>query len=521
MKNFSFCCKIYCKYLKAGVANNKNLTAIKSFDKKIVIDSVGGCAYNSLSKILSQLEIDKTFVWLNKEEDPFFHGIGKDNKNGTFYDWSLDVTVLAKDKDGNITLQNVFDANGTLLKRYSEFDDVEYEPDTYYFSADNLGYTTSTGNIQLQFRGESGTYYTKQITPALGYNALVFSEKIIGVRLYLNAADTGYVKFTNFQIEKNNKVTEYDIYAHYLGQFKVGMIYQSPFRKDKNPSFGIFYSKRTNQLLFKDHGTGECGNVIKFVQLYTGKTNYNDILQDIVAKLNITPETRLDSSKQYIPSTETVIGVVRQEFTDTDIKYWGQFNISTKTLKKFNVNSIKYYLCNGVVKGIYKPENPMYAYKVYNNFKVYRPLGDKYTKWRNNLTEYDVQGYEQLPKKGDICIITKSLKDVMCLYEMGIPAVSPSSESTWLPDTVLEDILKRFKRVLICFDRDGPGMRNLRKISLKTGLNGLIMPKKFKAKDISDAISVNGFEKVKEYIYAEIDKEKKRRSSKECNTQHS
>jgi hypothetical protein len=299
------------------------------------------------------------------------------------------------------------------------------------------------------------------------------------------------------------------------------MIYQSPFRKDKNPSFGIFYSKRTNQLLFKDHGTGECGNVIKFVQLYTGKTNYNDILQDIVAKLNITPETRLDSSKQYIPSTETVIGVVRQEFTDTDIKYWGQFNISTKTLKKFNVNSIKYYLCNGVVKGIYKPENPMYAYKVYNNFKVYRPLGDKYTKWRNNLTEYDVQGYEQLPKKGDICIITKSLKDVMCLHEMGIPAVSPSSESTWLPDTVLEDILKRFKRVLICFDRDGPGMRNLRKISLKTGLNGLIMKKSFKAKDISDAISVNGFEKVKEYIYAEIDKEKKRRSSKECNTQHS
>ena len=318
-----------------------------------------------------------------------------------------------------------------------------------------------------------------------------------------------------------SKVTEYDIYAHYLGQFKVGMIYNSPFRKDKNPSFGLFYSKRTKQLLFKDHGTGECGNVIKFVQLYTGKTNYNDILQDIIAKLNITADTKLDSSKQYIPSQETVIGVVRQDFTDVDTNYWSQFHISTKTLKKFNVNSIKYYLCNGIVKGIYKPENPMYAYKVYNNFKVYRPLGDKYTKWRNNLTEYDVQGYEQLPKKGDICIITKSLKDVMCLHEMGIPAISPSSESTWLPDTVLEDILKRFKRILICFDRDGPGMRNLRKISLKTGLNGLIMKKSFKAKDISDAISVNGFEKIKEYIYAEIDKEKKRRSSKERNTQHS
>ena len=298
-----------------------------------------------------------------------------------------------------------------------------------------------------------------------------------------------------------SKVTEYDIYAKYIGQFKVGMIYNSPFRKDKNPSFGIFYSKRTKQLLFKDHGTGECGNVIKFVQLYTGKTNYNDILQDIVSKLNITNDTVLDSSKQYIPSTETVIGVVRQKMTETDINYWSQFHISTKTLKKYNVDSIKYYLCNGIVKGIYKPENPMFAYKVYNNFKIYRPLGDKYTKWRNNLTEYDVQGYEQLPKKGDICIITKSLKDVMCLYKMGIPAISPSSESTWIPQTVLDDILKRFKRVLICFDRDVAGVKNLRKISLKTGLEPILVHKKWKAKDISDAIAKNGFENIKNWLY--------------------
>ena len=302
-----------------------------------------------------------------------------------------------------------------------------------------------------------------------------------------------------------SKVTEYDIYAHYLGQFKVGMIYQSPFRKDKNPSFGIFYSKRTKQLLFKDHGTGECGNVIKFVQLYTGKTNYNDILQDIVAKLNITPETRLDSSKQYIPSTETVIGVVRQEFTDTDIKYWGQFNISTKTLKKFNVNSIKYYLCNGVVKGIYKPENPMYAYKVYNNFKVYRPLSDKYTKWRNNLTEYDVQGYDQLPKKGEICIITKSLKDVMCLYEMGIPAVSPSSESTFIPESVLVDLKKRFKKIIIIFDRDQAGFKNVRKIIKKCkDLDFLFINKKFKSKDISDAIKNNSYEIIKNWLFSQL-----------------
>lgn len=297
-----------------------------------------------------------------------------------------------------------------------------------------------------------------------------------------------------------SKVTEYDIYAKYIGQFKVGMIYNSPFRKDKNPSFGIYYSKRTKQLLFKDHGTGECGNVIKFVSLFTGKTEYNDILSDIVDKLNITNNTKLVSSKQYIPPTETVIGVVRQEFTDVDINYWKQFNISINTLKKFNVNSIKYYLCNGIVKGTYKRENPMYAYKVYNNFKIYRPLADKYTKWRNNLTDYDIQGYEQLPQKGDILFITKSMKDVMCLHEMGYPAVSPSSESTFLSKDVLEQLKTRFKRIIILFDRDVAGVKRSRKLSRETGLKAIFINKKFKAKDVSDAVKANSFEEIKNWL---------------------
>lgn len=311
-----------------------------------------------------------------------------------------------------------------------------------------------------------------------------------------------------------SKVTEYDIYKAYIGNFKVGMIYNSPFRKDNNPSFGCYYSRTTKQLMFKDHGTGDCGNVVKFVSLLTGLTNYSDILNNIVNKLKITDNMQLGSSKHYIPSKETIIGVVRQDFTKIDTDYWSQFHISLNTLKKFNVSSIKYYLSNGIVKGIYKDTNPMYAYKVYNHFKIYRPLADKYTKWRNNLTENDIQGYKQLPKTGDTIIITKSLKDVMCLYEMGIPAISPSSESSWISDKALNSILKRFKTVLVCFDRDIAGIKNIRKISLKTGLNCIIMPKRFLAKDISDAIKVNGFDIVKKYIYNEIDKEKKRQSKK-------
>lgn len=91
---------LYVEYLKTTVATEDILNKIRNFDKKIVIDSVGGASYRTLSKILEKLNIEKTFDWLNIEEDPFFHSIGKDVKNGAFYDWSLDITVASKKENG-------------------------------------------------------------------------------------------------------------------------------------------------------------------------------------------------------------------------------------------------------------------------------------------------------------------------------------------------------------------------------------------------------------------------------------
>ena len=92
------------------------------------------------------------------------------------------------------------------------------------------------------------------------------------------------------------------------------------------------------------------------------------------------------------------------------------------------------------------------------------------------------------------------MKDVMCLYEMGYTAISPASESTFLTPDVIDALKLRFKRILICFDRDVPGVKNMRKISLKTGLNGFLVHKKFQSKDVSDAIKNNGFEVIKNWL---------------------
>ncbi len=104
MKQLNDGVKLYKEYLTDGVAKDANLNLIKNLNEKIVIENVGGSAYRTLSKILKELNIDDKFVWTNKEEDPFFHGIGKydtDPKgNKTFYDYSVDATVISKDKEG-------------------------------------------------------------------------------------------------------------------------------------------------------------------------------------------------------------------------------------------------------------------------------------------------------------------------------------------------------------------------------------------------------------------------------------
>ncbi len=93
---------LYVDYLKSGVA--QNLDGIKKMKNRLFIESVGGCAYRTLSRVLEKLEISNKFDWNNVKEDPFFHSIGKydtDPKgNKCFYDYSVDATVLAKRPNG-------------------------------------------------------------------------------------------------------------------------------------------------------------------------------------------------------------------------------------------------------------------------------------------------------------------------------------------------------------------------------------------------------------------------------------
>ena len=298
------------------------------------------------------------------------------------------------------------------------------------------------------------------------------------------------------------ELDDYDIYRHYLGEFTVGKLYNSPFREDdKIPSFAVFRG-RNGGLMFKDHGIGLSGNVVTFVKEYKHITRPGDLEKELLRILRTqAPKSTRGVTREYTSYSSADIGIVRQPFTDTDIDYWNQYNIDTETLKKFQVFSIKYFLCNNIVSGVYKDSNPMYAYKIDDKFKIYRPFNTKYTKWRTNVTTENIQGLKQLPKgQRNLLIVTKSLKDVMVLYKMGYDAISPSSETTFLPTKILDKLKKKYKHILILYDRDRTGMLKARTYSKEYGLDAFFVNKKFNSKDISDAVASCGFDTVKEWL---------------------
>jgi len=293
------------------------------------------------------------------------------------------------------------------------------------------------------------------------------------------------------------KISEYNIFTKYLGEFKIGYIYNSPLRDDANPSFGIFTSKKTGSLLYKDLSSDDCGNVFKFVKKLKNLGTYAEVYEEILSNFNTTLDNGLKNTHNPTKAKEKNITVTRKRFNLFDINFWNSFGITVETLKKYNVSAIAKYYVNNEERDTYRLENPIYCYKVFDKFKIYKPFGTKLFKWRSTLGELDIQGFEQLPMNGDLLVITKSLKDVMVLHEMGYNAIAPPSESVTIPEQVISNIRNRFKKIVLFYDRDKAGVMYSRKISRLYNLPAIFINKKYKTKDISDLVKNIGMQEAK------------------------
>lgn len=280
-------------------------------------------------------------------------------------------------------------------------------------------------------------------------------------------------------------------------------LFRSPLRRDKQPTCS-FYRNKSGTLIFKDFATGQHLNVFDVVQSIF-KCDYFESLRIIANDFGIIRDNALHKNPGKINLNPikikdkeiSKIQIEVQEFTDSELKWWGRYGISKDILKRFNVYSCKHVFLNDQLFAESQQHCPIFGYygKKYQGLELWRCYFPKRTSFRfiTNWPSKKIQGYDQLPKKGKLLVITKSMKDSMCLYSCGITACAPNSENLFIPDKVLEDLKNRFENIVVLYDNDRPGLYNMAKIRKEhPELTYIFIPKKYGSKDISDFYKDHG-----------------------------
>ena len=308
-----------------------------------------------------------------------------------------------------------------------------------------------------------------------------------------------------------SKINQESIMQYYTGNDVTSKkLVTSCLRSDNHVTCG-YYKSKSGVLYMHDFATGEhldCWNLV--MKMFN--VNYYQALE-IIAKDFCLVESNIVKTKSVIvpeiKETESaIIQVQIKSFTQKELDWWQQFGINKKILKKYHIYSLQYVFLNGELRFSSSEKCPIYGYyfgKDKNSkelWKIYFPMNkkEKGIRFINNLPKKVLQGYHQLPKTGDLLVITKSMKDVASMYGFGITAVSTPSESTFISDKQLEEFKSRFKHIVVLYDSDKPGKHNLWLIRKKyPKLNYFVLPNNLE-KDFTDTLKVIGVDKMKELI---------------------
>lgn len=312
-----------------------------------------------------------------------------------------------------------------------------------------------------------------------------------------------------------SRFSEEQIMEYYLHIPVKKGLFRSPLRRDKKPTCS-FYRNRLGTLLFKDFATGQNLNIFGVVQEMFN-CDYYEALKIMANDLGIIKNPELHKNPGKINSNFTKlkdkevakIQVEIKEFSKLELKWWAKYGITPEILKRFDVFSCKHVFLNDTLFAQSQQHCPIYGYyggKLQENkciielWKCYFPKRKEY-RFIGNYPAKKLQGYNKLPKKGKICVLTKSLKDVMALYAYGIPACAPNSETVIPSKSIINDLTSRFEYVFALWDSDMTGVTFLNKMKRQyPELHCLIIPRHYNAKDFSDLRALYGEQETKKFI---------------------
>lgn len=244
------------------------------------------------------------------------------------------------------------------------------------------------------------------------------------------------------------------IYSTAFNEIRLKKKYRSPFRPDPHPSLEFYINNKSKRLWWKDWGTGDGGNCYDFLDRWVG-----ELKPKAISIKNVEKEP---------PK------IVYKEISN--IRFWEKIRITKPTLDLFNVKQVD------TVNGYIHTHSYIYLLPK-ERYRVYSPKS--HTRFWGTMKKTDIFGWEQLPETGNLLVITKSLKDVMVLYEMGISAISFASETATPTKKIIDELKERFTDIIILYDNDKTGIEQSARIGKVFGIRQMFLKS---AKDISDCV---------------------------------
>lgn len=310
-----------------------------------------------------------------------------------------------------------------------------------------------------------------------------------------------------------SKVEDHQIFRYYFGEFELGRVYCSKFRRDNSPSTG-FYISKNGALLYNDLRTGEKLNCFTFVaKLYN--ISFKEAIKRVALDFGLISggsgkaqgilSQAISFDREY--KKTTLIQFIPGKWTVNRVRYWYQYEITVPELKREEVYPVDKLFINKVE---IKVDELCFAYVVRERIKgkeniyvkIYSPYSER-MKWLSNIPISVPFGLDKLSYKSHRLIIGKAQKDRLVLLKLFPSVIGAQNESeSALPDELVKHLCFNFDERIIMWDNDETGVENCKKFNMK-GFGYFNIPKELLAlgiKDVSDYVKAYGLKALEKLL---------------------
>jgi len=310
-------------------------------------------------------------------------------------------------------------------------------------------------------------------------------------------------------------ISEYDVFRYYMPDrsWKLNRVTHSPFRDERNPSFLI--GNKYGSLYFIDFAdASRRGNCFTFVKMLFNLASFHDVLKKIDQDfgLGLSSGTATEEYKkivsEYVQPKDlgkrySLIQVVTRKFTSEELAYWNQYHQSIDDLKANGVYSVKTVYLNKQRFPI-KETELRFGYFYDGHWKIYRPYGDRKSKWLpNNVPITALDGKEDIVNC-PVAFINKSKKDYMVMKKV-FPcccAVQNEGIACFSPENV-EYLKANSDRQILSFDADDVGVKSSQQITKLFDFGYANVPRKYLSegiKDWADLAKIHGLSTIEQIL---------------------